>query len=238
MISKHISFLAIFLICLCRVSLAQFRFWEQTNGPTGGSVMSITMDNNRTLFCGTQGGTLFQFKENDQVWKPLFLGATRDNVIAIVIDQKKRIFFGTTSDGLFRCSEETNTWEKINTGLKNPQITGLVILPDGTLFAGTTTGLYKSTNSGNNWIREENLDNRVNTIIVHHQIIYVAYDDGLVSYSKDGGQNWKRLPLLKNMSITCLLSGNDQQLYASTRSGDVFQTKISNPDWKKITRFG
>lgn len=237
MISIHKLLLVVLLTCICRISIVQTKFWEQTNGPTGGRVMSIIFDNSGTLFCGTQGGTLFQYSEKDQIWSPLFLGATRDNIISIVIDEEKRMYFATTSDGVFRSSVQKNSWQKINTGLENLQITGLAILPDGTLFAGTTKGLYKSINGGNNWVKDESLGKSISAIIVYHQIVYVAYNDSLICYSKNGGQNWEYLPELKNNSITCIMAGNNQQVYAAVKSGDVFKSKISDPEWEKIAGF-
>jgi ligand-binding sensor domain-containing protein len=237
MILKRIILLSVLFACLENFSFSQNKFWEQTNGPTGGRVMSMTIDASGTLFCGTQGGTLFQYSGKEQLWKPLFLGATRDNIISIVTDTENRIYFATTKDGLFRSTEQNSGWEKINSGLSDLEIAGLAILPDGILFAATSAGLYKSVNRGENWSKVEKINKPANSCMVDKQIIYVAHNDSLISYSSDGGQNWKNLPMLKNNSITCLAIGKDQHVYAGTKSGDVLKAETGNPIWNTVTTF-
>jgi len=236
-ISKHIILPAILFISLSRFSSAQNISWLQTNGPTGGRVMSLAIDASGKLYSGTQGGTLFEYSNKEHSWKPIFLGTTRDNIISIVTDANRRIYFATTNDGVFRSSEKGNTWERITAGLEDIEITGLDILPDGTLFAGTKSGLYKSVNRGRNWSKVKQFAVSINVLRVHKHIIYVAYNDSLISYSIDRGQNWEKLKVLKNISFNCLAISEDHHVYAGTKSGDLLQYDKKSRGWKKLASF-
>ena len=236
MISKHVILVVFLFLSLSSFSLAQDNFWVQTNGPVGGNVTSIAFDDSGKLYCGTQGGTLFYYSDNKQLWKPLFLGSTRDNINSIVFDAKKRIYFATSRD-IFRAYKEGNTWEKINTGLENLEIRALRILPEGTFFVGTKSGLLKSVNQGENWIKIEQISEPINSIQVHNLSLLVVSTDSFVYYSSDGGQNWNKVKVLENMSINSLAIGDDQHFFAGTKEGDVFRYNISNNGWERIAHF-
>lgn len=236
MISKNIILLAILLIHLCQISLAQNNFWVQTNGPTGGRITAVTISPSGKIYCGAQGGTVFHSFNEGKLWKQVFLGATRNKVISIITDTQGYVYFASDKDGIFRSGDD-QTWEPINAGLTSLEITALDIMADGTLFAGTKMGLYRSLNAGKTWMIVEKLNEAINLIKVHKQNIFIVSNDNSLSYSLNGGKSWKQKQTPDNIQIHSLAIGPDNRIYAGTKKGDVFKCKNVNGVWEKIARF-
>jgi len=233
MISKRILLLSILFINLNRFSLAQDKFWLQTNGPTGGRITAITVDSKEKIYCGTFGGNIFQSSSHGLFWEQIGLDITHNNIVSIITDRYGYIYFASVIDGVFRKSSENKNWEKINNGLTNLEITALIILPDGKLFAGTKAGLFSSFNRGDTWIKIKGFNLAINTMKADGTGIYIGSNDGLFSYSIDQFNSWQSVKIPGSLKISCLSISRDI-IYVGTKEGDIFYSEKNKYVWNKL----
>lgn len=101
------------------------------------------------------------------------------------------------SDGVFVSSDFGETFGSLSSwfyGAARSLLSARLFALEPTLFVGTETGLYRSTNGGDEWSRvgEGALDASVNAMVWPGPDLFVVTDDGLFR-SLDGGDVWKRL---------------------------------------------
>ena len=65
--------------------VAQTPFWEQTNGPYGGTVNAIAVNSSGPIFVGTSNGGVFRSIDNGDNWTQVNTGLTIPWVQAIAI---------------------------------------------------------------------------------------------------------------------------------------------------------
>ncbi len=91
--------------------IAQTDFWQQTNGPLGGSVNSFTINSNADIFAGTGGG-VFRSTDNGDNWSAINTGLTNTRVLALAMNSNGDIFAGTRGGGVFRSSDNGDNWRQ------------------------------------------------------------------------------------------------------------------------------
>lgn len=64
----------ILMFLLVPLSLCAQNFWEQTNGPVGGTVTALATNSNGDLFAGTDGGGVFRSTDNGNSWFQINFG--------------------------------------------------------------------------------------------------------------------------------------------------------------------
>ena len=96
------------------------------------------------------------------------------------------------------------------------------------LYAATDKGLFKTTNSGENWIQiNDGLpQGPVNHLIIHpgNPAVLYAGTSGGVFRSADGGKNWRALNAglsCKDVRHVATDPLHPETLYAGTKGGDV-----------------
>jgi photosystem II stability/assembly factor-like uncharacterized protein len=101
------------------------------------------------------------------------------------------------SDGVFVSNDFGETFFSLGNwyyGTARSLLSARLFALEPTLFVGTETGLYRSTNGGDEWSRvgEGALDASVNALVWPRPELFVVTDDGLFR-SLEGGDVWKRL---------------------------------------------
>jgi hypothetical protein len=140
------NFLAACIALMADTATAQTNFWQQTNGPYGGIIEALTINNDGHIFAGTYYGGVFRSTDNGNHWSPINTGLTNLFINALAINSAGHIFAGTFfGGGVFRSTDNGDTWRQINTGLTNRSVGSLVINLDGHIFAGTAgDGVFRS----------------------------------------------------------------------------------------------
>ena len=134
------TLLAVLITLMAGAGMAQTDFWEQTNGPFGGTVNSLAINSNGDIFAGTDGDGVFRSSDNGDNWTQINAGLTNTKVRALAINSSGEIFVGTLS-GVFRSTDNGDNWSPINTGLTQFDVViAFAINSSGDIFAGTFGG--------------------------------------------------------------------------------------------------
>ena len=236
--SKLLVIVGIFWAFGCQNAIAEDHFWQQTNGPYGGLVQTLSIDSNGFVYAGGGLGGVFRSSNKGTVWEQISLGTTHLGISSIITDSDGHVYFSTRGDGIYRAGETFNSWEKINEGLTSLKVHSLGILPGGSLFVTTKDGLYKSSNHGDKWTNVSAINARsINAFRIHEDGLFIVSDSALLSYSSDGGENWHKIKEFENMSITSIAVGSDSNLYVGTSFGEVFHSKGYQGTWDLLTSF-
>jgi len=150
-IARFAFWLSLLLLSTNTETAAQ-NFWQQTNGPYGGDILSLAInDSNGYIFAAAYGGGVFRFTDNGGSWTAVNTGLTDLYVEALAINSSGHIFAGTArGGGIFRSIDNGGSWMPVNTGLTNLDVKALAINPTTRdIFAGTFNGgVFRSTNNG------------------------------------------------------------------------------------------
>jgi hypothetical protein len=110
---KRFFFLISFvIISLTPLSNAQ-DFWQQTNGPYGGTIQSFAINSSGNIFAGTVGG-VYRSTDNGNNWTQINTGLTSNIVNSLAINSSGNIFAGTLGGGVYRSVKSTTSIKEIN----------------------------------------------------------------------------------------------------------------------------
>lgn len=210
-------------------------------------------DSNRFYASGhppTGGNLGFQISENQgQDWQQISMPGVDFHALAIAPSDPK-VFYGwpaSGAQGLHLSTDGGKTWTR-------PRITGLgdapfslAIDPQNSdhVFATTRSGLYETTNQGENWTLVLNtqdapvvglalLKDGDNTVLYGYRVSQSA--PGLYR-SVDAGKTWKPLGTGTNGTILYLAiaPSNPQILYAVNENNAVFQSQDDGKTWRELS---
>lgn len=149
------------------------------------------------------------------------------------------IFAGTYSGGVFSSSNSGDSWSEVNSGLPPDCVIEALAVSGTDLFAGvfaSPSGIYKSTNNGNNWFASGLINHQINFITTSGNNVYAGGygGEGGVFLSTNKGDSWSSIGLeYKNIWTLAVLGSsifagvNEDSLYRSTNNG-VNWTPINN----------
>ena len=103
------------LIFWCNSRIYSQNFWEQSNGPYGGEVRALVVNQDGVIFAGVVDLGLFKSEDNGENWINLTNGLGHKSVYSIAINSDGRMFAGTRYDGVFYSTNNGNDW--IQSGL-------------------------------------------------------------------------------------------------------------------------
>jgi photosystem II stability/assembly factor-like uncharacterized protein len=206
------------------------RFYSSGHPPTGGNLGFQISD--------TQG----------EAWQQISLPGVDFHALALAPSNPK-IFYGwpaSGAEGLHLSTDGGKTWTK-------PRMAGLGDAPfelavdpsnPNHVFAATRTGLYESTNQGNNWTLLPNtreapvvglalLGTNNNLVMTGYRIFSDA--PGLYR-SMDGGKTWGKLWAdTKGVVLkVAIAASNPQILYAINENNTVFQSQDGGQTWNEL----
>jgi len=228
---------------LANTKVAAQNFWEQTNGPYGGTVLSFVINANAHIFAGTNGGGIFRSADNGENWIKVNTGLTNTFVSALAINSKRHIFAGTRG-GVFRSTNNGDTWTPANTGLGIAEVGSFAINSSGHIFAGIAflseshggVGVFRSKNSGDSWepVRTGLTSDQVWSLAINTSgHIFAGTPDG-VFRSMDNGDTWTLVNTgLPRTSVWCLAINSSGHIFAGTDVGVFFSTN-NGDTWTPI----
>ncbi len=141
--------LFLFLVVTHSSTKAQEDFWEQTNGPFGGSVLSLAVHADGAIFAGTFNGGVFRSTNHGDSWAEVNSGLSsnfgRLSGSALAINSAGHIFAGVPGGGVFRSTNNGDSWTEVNTGLTDTDILSFAVHANGVILAGTNgSGVFRS----------------------------------------------------------------------------------------------
>ena len=232
---------------------ASAQTWRQV-GPPGGDVQSLAAapGSARTLFLGTSDGHVFGSRDGGERWELLGrIGEHHDDVImSMVVDSRSADTIYATSwtlssfgGGVYRSRDAGHTWHLI--GLDGRVVRAIAQAPSNPdiLIAGATDGVYRSDDSGKQWVR---ISPVAHEDLRNFDSIAIDPDDPNIIYAGtyhlpwktvDGGKNWA--PVHQGMvddsdvmSIT-IDQNNASHVFASACSG-IYHSPDGGANWTKF----
>ncbi|MBM4162119.1 MAG: hypothetical protein FJ217_13610 [Ignavibacteria bacterium] len=135
--------LSVFCFLFLSDTLYAQDYWQQTNGPYGGDVLSLAVSASGNVFAGTRGGGVFLSTDNGTSWTQVNTGLTNTSVWALAVGGTN-LFAGTLGGGVFLSTDNGTSWSAANTGLTNTTVMAFAV-SGLNLFAGTLgRGVWRS----------------------------------------------------------------------------------------------
>ncbi|MFC1543538.1 T9SS type A sorting domain-containing protein [Candidatus Neomarinimicrobiota bacterium] len=172
---------------------AQGDFWQQIQGPPGGTITALAISDSGVIYAGTEYSGVFRSTDNGENW--MQSGLPGREIDAIAVSPGGDVFASSreqfTPVGLYRSADDGQSWTLI--GLTDVEIRCIAINDSGHIFAGTNgNGVYRSTDNGTTWAV-------VNAFLYDHNVYALAINDSGYIFagtfhelflSKDNGGTW------------------------------------------------
>ncbi len=177
-----------FLLC-CGLSVSAYGQWQQSAGTAGLNMQSL-LTNGAYNFSGGQTGA---YLSTDSAANYFSSNTGNDNVGPTRGFTKDNNYIYTcTSQGAYRSSDNGATWVSKSVGLTN--LLGSGILKVGTrLFYVGPTGVFMSTNQGDNWSAAGLSTTDVRSIASINDTLFVGTNGAGIYKSTDWGANWSQI---------------------------------------------
>jgi len=162
-------------------------------------------------------------------------------VYDLLYDGEQYLYFSGSGSGsnkyFLRSSDLGATWEIVGNGLDGNGIYRLAIDSSGILWGGVaygTRGIYKSSDSGSNWIRVLSSNDNIYSITVSpNNWIWAGTDEGKVIYSSDSGNTWVSYSI-DNEGIWAIASNSVNQVFAGSMGGRIYRTTNLGTNWELV----
>jgi hypothetical protein len=150
------------------------------------------------------------------------------------------IYISSPGNGIYKSTDGMITWQQISNGLNTSEakVVHQVLVHNGSLYAATVDGIYKSSNSGGEWIKKSNgitigpgaVYEVTVSIFEHDGILFTGAWNGIYR-STDNAENW----ILSNISGAGIHAKN-----FSYHNGILFAARenINNPSGYKSLNNG
>ncbi len=219
-------------------------FWQQTNGPYGGSIRALAVNSNGVVFAGTVGAGIFRSSDDGETWIVFNNILSNKTITALAINSSGDIFAGVEYEGVYRSADDGESWVAVNNGdLYHETVTVFAMNSEGHIFAGTEDGILYTTDNGGYWATLN--DSLANTRIIDIDINSDGYIFALTEYrilvrSIDAGKTWTKVKIDDSVPekwVTSLAINADGDVFASTYyylTGDIFQSKDNGNTWTRI----
>jgi ligand-binding sensor domain-containing protein len=171
-------------------------------------IRSIKMEDNGTLWCGTNGG-LSKFDATH--WVTYILRENKNNsfhnrVQSIDFDENGNIWMGTNRGGVYKF--DGVNWTNYNTtsGLAYKDVRSIDVLNKNNIWAGTLDGV--SHFDGENWITFKTTDGLINNAVLSLAVeqngdIWCGTDAGI---SRFDGLKWESFDTVEDVAIPEIIS--------------------------------
>ncbi len=192
-------------------TFAQSPFWQATNGPLGGTVLSFAATSKGHIIAGTENG-IYRSTNEGLTWD--YRGMPLFSAMSLAVNSHDEVFAVSLLyyQGIIKSLDSGKTWDSLAFGNTAVQFCTIAIDSNDNIFAGTLEhGILRSTDRGTTW-------QSANTGISGHPMIrafifdssnrtFVSTSGGIYS-STDYGNTWSPQLGLNTFAMTISKSGN------------------------------
>jgi photosystem II stability/assembly factor-like uncharacterized protein len=175
-------------------------------------VIATTVTNNALLqtfvfkepyaFAGTIGKGLYRSPSDSFQWQRIGLSELPDDIVDLM--SKDELIFVRTNDGeIFRSSDNGISWIIVNNGLTGAYVQGITASEEN-IVATANTGIFYSTNNGDNWINAKSLNTTFYSLISIDSLTFASSNMTGLLVSTNSGVNW----LVRNSLAPGFLNAN------------------------------
>ena len=196
--------------------------WNPLNDGLANLYINALFATGSSVYCGTRSG-VFKLASNETTWTACGL---TDSVVTSFAVSGATLFAGTQSARVLRSMNNGPPWIPLGTnkpfGLPDTAVYTLAI-KGANLFAGATTGVFRSANNGDTWIRADSglPDTTVNDFLVTGGSLYSAQFVEGVYLTTDDGNSWTGANEGLTNSEVASLAIVESTLFAGTNGGGV-----------------
>ena len=240
--SLFIIFINILFILITNTLHSQSPFWERLNNESlfvdliteddSGRVYAADPFDNRKIWMSTDSG---------ESWNNIFNvpPAGQSSYITAVIrnPDNNMLYVSTWEEGFLLSSDNGNTWVQRTNGLGNKYKTlGLLLYPDNSLLAGTYKGVYKSTNNGELWIKQNVTPDSLGVKLLcknREGQLFVGLWQGGMRKSTDNGVTWTEINtgLYVNIPPNAITINDSDQIFIGTDGMGVYRSADAGATW-------
>ena len=208
--------------------------WEQTNGPLGGHMSSLALNNSEVLFTGGIGG-VFRYT-SEYGWTQT--NGTVYAILAMTSNSNGQLFGGAWGHGFHRSLDFGETWEReypINPELN--YIKSIDINDDNDIFVSTQgNGVFQSTDLGDSFIAKNiglSTDDIRACSFNADGHVFAATDSGVFK-SVNNGNSWIEINEgLTDLDIHDIAISPNGDIFVISRSF-VFRSTDNGENWTQL----
>ncbi|MFN5866192.1 MAG: WD40/YVTN/BNR-like repeat-containing protein, partial [Candidatus Kapaibacterium sp.] len=200
--------------------------WNTVYASPSRKLVSCFTSHGTDYYAGSRSGVL-KSTNGTTAWTMLGLP---DNDIRALLWNDACLYAGTFSSGLFKSPDGGLTWSSL--GLMHRTITS-VFVNNKRVFACTDSGLYSTTNSGQQWreLGEGTIHKDVRSLVCIGTTLYAGTYGGGVFVSYDDGEKWTAFNAgLSNLNVQSLVAYGSK-LFVGTNGSGVFVFLNKFKEW-------
>gem|GEM_PF-1896343 len=179
------------------------------------------------IYMATPNGAFGVYKsaDNGNTWTSANGNLTHTYIHSIVCDSTG-VFVGTNWYGVYKSTDNGDTWVEVNNGLPQTDSYDLcdMVIKDNVLYVGIELGtlvnshrIYKSTDGGANWTLSSYAADRITTLAVCGDKVFMGTTDG--AYKSSDGTNWASLYTGMTNKYVTSFAVNGWDIFAGTKGG-------------------
>ncbi|MGX1930100.1 BspA family leucine-rich repeat surface protein [Flagellimonas sp. 2504JD4-2] len=231
---KRFLLLAIILFTSLGTGYAQ---WQQTNGPTGGSIREIVQVGS-VLIASSGNGGIYRSIDNGDSWQASNSGLPMNTGINALVTSGDNLYAAVTYSGIYKSTDAGESWEDVNITFNDTFYTLLVDGPN--IYAGNANGGISYSNDGGlNWsyVGGDIANVQFQDFEVYNGKVYAAGRPTLYE-SSDNGASWQQIaiPGLSPNGLRAL-NATDDVFYAAN-DGSVFISDDNFASWSQVSLTG
>jgi photosystem II stability/assembly factor-like uncharacterized protein len=228
----------IILVLILSGFIQSQNFWQQTNGPLGGSTGGIAENSMNELFIGAtyyNPTKVFKSINNGQRWFDTYNGVQGVEPEVMVIGYDDYIFFSGYATSIVRSTNNGESWQQYIIPWPNNDIYELHVASNNYVFAGIagfpSISILLSTNNGDSWEdKSVPINTNVYAIASFQNKVFTGTSGNGVYYSTNYGNSWTQSSLDTNY-IASLAVSSSGNVFAGTFSGLIYKSADSGGNW-------
>jgi len=198
----------------------------------------VNINTDGSLFVGS--GMIYRSTNNGITWSAVKGGSGNSWFSSIVRNRDGVIFAANTGysggHGIFRSIDNGDHWLRLNNGLIDSTIWTITLDNNDNLFVGANSGVYKSTNNGNNWINIGLTSNAVYVIAIKDDFnIFAGTGPTGVWRTTNAGNSWSQV-LLPPYNVHAITIDGVGNIFVGGWDGDggVFRSTTNGDNWVTV----
>jgi photosystem II stability/assembly factor-like uncharacterized protein len=233
--------------------------WElREKGLTEPIVTALAVEGT-DVYAGTDAG-IFVSEDKAATWREANTGLT-GAIVTDMQEHRGLILAATAGDGAYRTSDNGATWLPSDAGLQARYLRGFASRGKDLYVAAydeydpsnphiTVPGIYRSNNNGTSWTpvlidTVRDATGKIKTLHPFHSIVATGFgtllaggDDGVLCRSTNGGVSWTKNTIVRLSSgelpsVTTLIIGVDDVVFAGTIGGGIFRSDDDGLTWRR-----